>query len=351
MNNFIENNLPFVSIIIPCRNEKKHIGQCLDSIIAKDYPHENLEVLIVDGMSEDGTRDIIKKYIREHSFIKLLDNPEKITPVAMNIGIKRAKGDIVILVNAHSILDSSFLRYSMEYLAKTGAEAVGGMLNTINDSCSLVAQAIPLAADSIFGAGGKRYRTRTEEGWVKDTIPYCAYPKKIFEEIGVIDEDLVRGQDAEFNYRILRHGGRIYYTPKIKSYLHIRPTFKKLWKQHFQYGCFKPLVTKKSGIILTFRQAIPAIFVLSLVGSLGLAIFFKPLLWLFVFVLGSYTVANLGFSLKISLNKGLRYFFALPLVFATLHFSYGVGYLKGVWDFVIFRKDKKGKIMDLIPTR
>lgn len=246
-------DLLLILTVIPCRNEENFIGRCLDSVISQDYPIDRFELLVVDGMSKDRTREIIRGYKKKYPFIKILDNHRKITPVAMNIGINEAEGDIKILVNAHSILNRNFLKYSVEYLAKTGAEAVGGMLNTINDRYSLIARAIPVAADSIFGAGGRRYRTRTREGWVKDTLPYCAYPKEIFEEVGLMDEDLIRGQDAEFNYRILRHGGRIYYTPKIKSYLHIRPSFKKLWKQHFQYGCFKPLVTQKAGVILTWR--------------------------------------------------------------------------------------------------
>lgn len=351
MKNFTKNNLPFVSIIIACRNEEKFIGRCLDSIVANDYPEKKMEILVVDGLSEDRTREIISRYAQTNSSVKFLINRDKITPIAMNIGIKRARGDIVILVNAHCILDKYFLKYSTEYLAKTGADAVGGMLNTINDKHSSIAEAIPLGVDSIFGAGGRRYRTRTKEGWVRDTLPYCAYRKAIFEEIGLIDEELIRAQDGEFNYRILRRGGRIYYTPKIKSYLHIRPTFNKLWRQHFQYGCFKPLVTQKVGVILTLRQLIPAIFVTSLIILLMLSVFFKPFLWLLLFVVGSYIITNLGFSLKISQKKGLKYFFILPGVFATVHFGYGIGYLKGIQDYIIFKKHKKKKIKDLTLTR
>jgi len=351
MKNSSKNNLPFVSIIIPCRNEEKFIGKCLDSIITQDYPKNKLEVLIVDGMSEDKTREIIRKYIQKYSFVKILNNPKRITPIAMNIGIKSARGDCIILVNAHSILDKRFLKYSTEYLKKTGADAVGGRLNTINDSSSIITQAIPLAADSAFGAGGKRYRTRTKEGWVKDTLPYCIYPKEIFQKIGLIDEELIRGQDAEFNYRILKHNGKIYYTPKIQSYLHVRPTLKKLWKQHFQYGYFKPLVTQKSSILLTWRQLIPGTFVGSLIISVILSAMYKPFLWFFLFILGSYIIVNLVFSLKISLKKGFRFFFILPFVFATLHFSYGLGYLKGIWDFILLKRHKKKKIKDMPLTR
>ncbi len=346
-----DNNVPIVSIIIPCRNEEKFIDKCLDSIISQNYSRGRLEILVVDGRSEDETRKIVAEYTSKYQFIKLLDNSAKITPVAMNIGIRKARGDVIILVNAHSILDRNFLRYSIEYLVKTGADAVGGTLRTVNDNYSIIAQAIPLAADSVFGTGGRRYRSRTKEGWVKDTLPYCAYHKEIFKEIGLIDEELIRTQDAEFNYRILRHGGKIYYTPKIKSSLHIRPTLKKLCKQHFQYGYLRASLTQKIGILLTWRQVIPGAFIGSLAISLILAIIYRPFLWLFLFIIGSYIIANLVFSLRISLKEGLRYFTVLPLTFATLHFSYGIGYLKGVWDFMILKRHTTKKIKDMPLTR
>ena len=344
-------DFPFVSIIIPCRNEEKFISKCLDSIIAQNYPKDRIEVLVVDGRSMDRTREVVKGYTQKYPFIKLLDNPKRITPIAMNIGIKEAKGDVVILVNAHSILDKDFLKYSTAYLKKTGADAVGGKLNTINDNSSLVAQAIPLAADSTFGAGGKRYRTREEEGWVKDTLPYCAYPKKIFEKIGLIDEELIRDQDEEFNYRLLKSGGRIFFTPKIKSYLHIRPSLRKLWRQHFQYGYFKVRVAQKIGVIFTLRQLIPAIFVSSLIFTGVLSFFSKFFLGLFSLIICSYLLANFGFSLAIAIKKGLKFLPLLPIVFFTLHFSYGLGYLKGIWDFLIRKKHLKKKIKDIPLTR
>lgn len=197
-----------VSIIISCRNEEEYIGECLESIIAQNYPKDKIEILVVDGLSVDRTREVVSQYAQENPVVKLLSNEKKVTPVAMNIGIKGAKGDIVILVNAHSILDRDFIKYNIEYCAKTGADAVGGMLNTINKDKTLFAQTIPLAADSMFGSGGKRYRSGNQEGWVKDTLPYCAYSKDIFEKIGYIDEELVRDQDEEFNYRILKNGGK-----------------------------------------------------------------------------------------------------------------------------------------------
>jgi glycosyltransferase involved in cell wall biosynthesis len=340
-----------VSIIIACRNEERFIGKCLDSIIDNDFGQDRLEVLVVDGMSEDATKEVVSEYARKNPFIKLLVNSDRVTPTAMNIGIRNAKGDVIILVNAHSILGKDFLKYSVDYLEKTGADAVGGTLRTINDADSLMARAIPMAADSALGAGGRRYRNRTEEGWIRDTIPYCAYRKEIFEKLGLIDERLVRAQDAEFNYRILRSGGRIYYTPNIKSYLHIRPTLGKLWRQHYQYGCHKPLVILKAGVGLMWRQSVPGLFVASLLISLLISAFYRPFVWLFVSILGVYAIVVFGFSLWISLINGAKYFLVLPIVFATLHFSYGIGYLKGLWGLIVSKGHESKKVRDLPLSR
>jgi len=359
----MENHLPSISIIIPCRNEERFISKCLDSILNQDYlrlgqaclparqgfggqAKEKLEILIVDGMSNDKTRKIVQDYSRKFPFIKLLDNPYKVTPKAMNIGIKNSKGEIIVLpVNAHSVLDKEFLRWNAYYLDKIkDANAVGGKLQAISESKNLISQAITFITDSIFGAGGIRYRQREKEGFVKDTLPYCAYRRGVFQKIGLIDEKLLRGQDAEFNLRLIKKGGKIYFTPKIKSYLYTRPSLLRLWQQQFQYGYFKVKIAQKLGIIPVLRQHIPALFVLSLILSGILGIFFRIFLYLFITILLSYLLLNVVFSLEIAFKKGLKYLPAAVLSFFILHFSYGLGFLKGIFDFLILKKKIKEDI-------
>jgi glycosyltransferase involved in cell wall biosynthesis len=347
----VSENFPFVSVIVPCRNEEQFIGKCLDSIIVQDYLKDKLEVSVVDGMSTDKTREIVNEYVQKYFFIKLLKNPRKTTPFAMNIGIRNSRGEVIILVNAHSILDKNFLKNNIEYLSKTHADAVGGMLNTINEGASIISKAIPLATDSIFGAGGRRYRSRIQEGFVKDTLPYCAYRKDLFDKIGLIDEDLIRDQDEEFNYRILKNGGKIFFTPKIKSYLHVRPTLKKLWKQHFQYGYFKPLVLSKVGGVFTWRQAIPSLLITSLVVTGLLSFLSEYFLWFFVLILGLYVSITIIFSLSTGIKTDLSLMPFLMASFVTLHFSYGTGYLKGILDFIVLKKHLKLKVIDVDLTR
>lgn len=346
-----EDDLPLISIIIPCRNEEGFIGKCLESIISQFYPKDNLEVLVVDGMSTDKTREVVREYGEKHSFISLLENPRKVTPFGMNIGIRNSRGEVIILVNAHSILDKNFLKNNIEYLNKTHADAVGGMLNTINEGASIISNAIPLATDSIFGAGGRRYRSRIQEGFVKDTLPYCAYRRELFDKIGLIDEDLIRDQDEEFNYRILKNGGKIFFTPKIKSYLYVRPTLEKLWKQHFQYGYFKPLVLSKVGGVFTWRQAIPSLLITSMIVTGLLSFLSEYFLWFFILILGLYFSVTIIFSLLIGIKRDLSLMPFLVASFVTLHFSYGTGYLKGILDFILLKKHLKLKVIDVDLTR
>jgi len=345
-----KNNFPFVSIIIPCRNEKKYIGKCLDSIINQDYPKNRIEVLIVDGMSEDKTREIIREYCKDNPFIILLENPDKITPKGMNVGVRNSKGDIIVLpVNAHAILDKEFLKWNIFYLNEIkDADAVGGTLRTINENRGIISQAIPLAADSFFGLGGKRYRNRQDEGFINDTTPYTAYRREVFGKIGYIDEGLIRDQDEELNYRLLKSGGKIYFSPKIKSQLYIRPTVSKLWKQHFQYGYWKVKVGQKVGFKMIKKQLVPAIFAGSLLFSLAFSPFSRLARILFSLILGSYFLVALFFSLFISLRKNLIYFVFLPIIYFILHFSYGIGFLKGLTNFNILKRDK---IKDVSLTR
>jgi GT2 family glycosyltransferase len=307
---------------------------------------------VVDGLSTDRTREILEGYSERYPFIRILENPKKVTPIAMNLGIKDASGEIVILVNAHSILDKDFLRNNVLCLKRmVEASAIGGRLQTINESKTIISQAIPVAADSLFGCGGRRYRNRTKEGFIKDTLPYCAYRKEIFLKIGYIDEELIRDQDEEFNYRLLKNDGKIYFNPNIKSYLHIRPTLKKLWRQHFQYGYWKVRVAQKVGAIFTWRQLVPGIFVGSLIFCLFFSLVSKTFLFILSGIVSLYIAVNLGFSLHLSLKNKLRFVFVLPVVFATLHFSYGLGFLKGVFDFVILKKHLKKQIKDTPLTR
>lgn len=340
-----------ISVVIPCRNEKNFIGNCLDSLIESDFPKDNLEVFVVDGMSDDGTRQLVTNYTQKFPFIQLLINERKVTPVAMNMGIKAAKSDYIIILSSHSHIDRQFLRLNLEGFEKHTADCVGGIIITLPANKTLIAESIAFALAHPFGVGNSHFRIGSTEPRYVDTVPFGCYKKEVIESIGLFDEELVRNQDDELNLRLLKRGGKILLIPRITSYYHARDSLKKLWKMYYQYGYFKPLVAYKVGGVLTLRQLIPALLVATL-ATLGLmSIFSKLFLILFIFSFSAYSMSSLFFSFILAKRKGFKYFLILPAVFATLHFSYGTGYIKGLWDFVIIKKQRRHKIEDVPMTR
>lgn len=340
-----------VSVIIPCRNEEKYIAKCLDSIINNNYAQTALEVLVVDGMSDDSTREIVRKYADNYAWIKLLDNPKKIVPTAMNIGIKNAKGDIIIRMDAHNRYSKDYISKCVEYLQKYNVDNVGGVWVTLPGGNTLTAHSIALGLSSPFGIGNAYFRLGLREPKYVDTVPFGCYKKEVFDRIGLFDEDLIRNQDDEFNLRLIKNGDKILLVPDIVSYYYARDSLAKLWKMYFQYGYFKPLVAYKIRTILTWRQLVPPVFISSLIFLGVFSFFFKFSSLIFLFVILGYLLINMGFSSLISAKEGVKYIFVLPITFAVLHFSYGFGYLKGILDFIIFKKHLRKKIEDIPITR
>ena len=342
-----EKNMPLLSIIIPCRNEDKYIGDCLDSIISNLYPKDRLEVFVVDGMSEDRTQELVESYSGRYPFIKLLLNTQKNTPAAMNLGIKEASGDYRLILSSHSKLENDFLKNNVEYLSKDMADCVGGILITLPANNSLMAKSIALALSHRFGIGNAYFRIGTKTPRYVDTVPFGCYKKEVFEKIGLFDEELIRNQDDEFNFRLIKNGGKILLVPSIISHYYARDSLLKLWRMFYQYGYFKPLVAKKVGSILTLRQLIPAVFISSLFVSGLLSPFSHYFIWLFFSITAFYLLTNLSFSFYLAKKKGTKYIFVLPFVFSTIHFSYGLGYVKGSFDFIILRRRQKLKYIPI----
>jgi cellulose synthase/poly-beta-1,6-N-acetylglucosamine synthase-like glycosyltransferase len=347
----MRDNLPLVSIIIPCRNEEKFIAKCLDSIIAQDYPKEKIEVLVVDGMSEDKTREIVKQYNHCYSFIKMLDNPQKIVPTAMNLGIKNARGNIIVRMDAHAEYPKDYLSKIVYWLDKSGADNVGGIGITKSGANTLIAEAIALGLSSPFGVGNAYFRIGVKEPKYVDTVPFGAYRKEVFEKIGLFDEELIRNQDDEFNLRLLRQGGKILLVPEIVSYYYARDSLLKLWEMYFQYGYWKIRVIQKHKLLASWRHPVPVTFILTILGTIILGIFRPIGFYILGTIISVYLLMSMVFSLKISLKKGIKYFCILPVVFAVIHFAYGFGFLKGIWDFIILKKHKRMKIVDVPLTR
>lgn len=344
-------NLPLISIIIPCRNEEKFIGKCLDSILASNYPKDKIEVLIADGMSSDGTTEAVKAYSPKYPFIRLLHNTKKVTPVGLNMGIKKASGDYLFILSSHSKVDQNFIKANVDSMKRYDADCVGGIIVTLPANDTPIAHAIAFALSHPFGVGNSYFRIGSKKPRYVDTVPFGCYKKEIFEKIGFFDEDLIRNQDDEFNFRLMKNSGKLLLNPEIVSHYYARDSLDKLWRMFFQYGYFKPLVAKKIGSFVTWRQTIPSLFVGSLLLTGLLSFFNKYFLWLFLSIIGVYTSVNLFISFFTCIKKGLSCLPYLTVSFATLHFSYAIGYILGFFDFFIINKDIKKKIKDIPLSR
>jgi glycosyltransferase involved in cell wall biosynthesis len=326
------NEQPFVSIIIPCRNEEKFIDKCLDSIIANDYPRNYLEALVIDGMSEDGTRAVIESYARQYPWIRLIENPREITPVALNIGIKNARGEIIIWMSAHNHYEKDYISRSVENLDKYGADNVGGIMRTMPRVDNFIGRSIVASLSHRFGVGNSYFRLHTNEPQWVDTVFGGCYRREVFDRVGRFNESLVRGQDMEFNLRLKKAGGKTLLVPDIVSYYYARSDIKSFWIHNFTNGVWAILPFLYSPIMpVSWRHLVPLIFLTGLLGSAFLGIFWTPFLYLLLIIVCSYGLSSLGSSLQIALEKrNIKYMLMMPFVFGVLHFSYGLGSLWGL---------------------
>jgi glycosyltransferase involved in cell wall biosynthesis len=327
-----------VSIVIPCLNEKNHIAKCLDSIIHSTYPQHKLSVYVCDGMSTDGTREIIAQFCSQYSFIHLLDNNQKTTPFALNLGLRKSNAEIKIILGAHSEIYPDFIKQCLvAFEVDREIGCVGGIIeNVFNDSKS---ESISLAMSSVFGVGTAHFRTGLKEGFV-DTVAFGAYKSEVFDAVGFFDEELVRNQDDEFNYRMSKVGFKIYLSKNIRSKYYVRASFRKLYKQYYQYGYWKVFVNVKHQTVTTVRQLVPAMFVLFIIGSLIVTNLFSGL---YPFVLSIYCIyfllALIAAFRIVSSTKNVP---QVIVSFLILHVSYGIGYLEGIVNFILL-KNKPGK--------
>ena len=324
-------DVALISIIVPCRNEEKYIGQCLDSVIANDYPKNRLEVLVMDGMSEDGTRGMVERYAQRYPFIRLLDNHKKITPVAFNIGIQCAQGEIIMIMSAHAVYERNYISKCIQYMRAYNADNVGGIMITAPRENTPIGKSIVMALSHSFGVGNSVFRTGSKEpSWV-DTVLGGCYKKEVFEKIGFFNEELVYSQDMEFNLRLKRAGGKILFVPDIVSYYYARSDFESFVSHNFRNGVWAILPFKfAKRMPVSWRHLVPFAFVASLIGSAVLSVFSLIFLWLLLSILGLYLLANIYFSVKIVIReKNYRYLFIMPMIFASLHIGYGLGSMWG----------------------
>jgi glycosyltransferase involved in cell wall biosynthesis len=330
-----EGNFFLVSVIVPVRNEVGHIESCLRSILRGDWPVNRLEVVVVDGMSSDGSRDVVCRIARDHPEVRLVENERQTTPEALNLGVAASRGDVIMRMDAHAVYAEDYISCCVERLIESGADNVGGVLITLPGAGTAVAHAIAVALSHRFGVGGSRFRIGVSGPTWVDTVPFGCWRRTVFNRIGLFDTDLLRNQDDEFNARLGRNGGRIMLDPRIKSTYFARPYFSQFARMLCQYGYYKPFVSYKIGRITSGRQLVPVLFVITIafLGLLGIA---WHLAWLALgLLLGLHLAIGLSIGLSRQPGHGVRSALLLPLVFLVGHLSYGWGYLRGLFELVV----------------
>ncbi len=322
------------------------IEDCLAAILAQDYPADRVEILIADGLSTDDTVEKIRALVAT-STVTIFDNPAQIVPTGLNIALRHAKGEIIVRVDGHTRIAPDYVRQCVDALQRSGADNVGGRMDA--QGHSVFGQAVALATSTPFGVGGARFHYATGEEWV-DTVYMGAWPRRVFEKIGLFDEELVRDQDDEFNYRLRAQGGRILLSPGIRSQYRVRSTPRALWRQYYQYGFWKIRVLQKHSRQMRTRQFVPPAFVLALFISFLLLLFFilHPSYFILLVPSASILVLYLLVSTLTTIQHPnsqflIPNFFLLPFVFAILHISYGLGFLTGLCWFANRWGDQQGQ--------
>jgi succinoglycan biosynthesis protein ExoA len=329
-----------VSIVVACRNEIRHIRAFLESLVEQDLRGIAWEALIADGMSDDGTRQVLREFSAGHPQVRMIDNPGRVVSPGLNAAIRAARGEIIVRMDAHTCYAADYTARCLAELERTGADNVGGPARTRTEGAR--AGAVAAAYHSRFSTGGARFHDPDYEGWV-DTVPYGCWRKETLERLGLFDERLVRNQDDELNLRLTRAGGRIWQSPEIVSWYSPRPSLGQLFRQYFQYGFWKVAVIRKHRLPASWRHLVPAAFVLLNAALLialvtaavaGTARELDVVAGLWLALAAAYGAANLAASLAASLVGARRGGWAtlpyLPAVFAVYHVSYGLGFLAGL---------------------
>lgn len=310
-------------------NESEAIERCIQSILAQDYPRELLEIVVVDGMSSDGSRARVQALASENANIKLFDNPKKRTPVALNIGARNAQGDVVIILGAHTRIKRDFVSLNIRYMNALNVKCVGGTQVNVGDT--FLQRAVGYAMGSFFGIPSAPYRFFPKKRFV-DTVVYAAYRKELFDQVGYFDEELHISEDAEFNWRIRKAGHQIFFTPEIVSYYYPRKTLGRLFKQFFNYGILRVNVIKKHQDALKLVHLLPPAILGGVLFLVILSLFKPTVVWALVGLVLFYFLYLLYGTIHTCLkNRAFQYFFILPVIFAVMHFSWGLGFWVGLF--------------------
>jgi glycosyltransferase involved in cell wall biosynthesis len=329
---------PRVSVIVPCRNEERYITKCLDAILATEYPADRLEVLVAEGRSDDRTREVVQAYADRDARVRLLDNPRRITPAALNIAIRSASGDVVVRMDAHAVFPPSYIPQLVEALHETGAEVVGGALDTTAADDGPVAAAIAIAMRHRFGVGNSPFRVGGTKRRCVEHVPFFCCRRTLFERVGLFDEELVRNQDGEFSARVIRSGGRVVLVPEARAQYFARASLPKLARMFYQYGYYKLLTAIKLRRVMTLRQLVPPAFILALVGTAAATPWEPASGAAFAGLVGTYATLVSVTAIIAARGHRFRCVGVLIVAFPLMHFSYGFGQLRRAVELAARRR-------------
>ena len=315
----------FVSVIMPVRNEEAFIARSLGAVLAQEYPPEALEILVVDGESNDGTCDVIHS-LPGADRVRILPNPGRNQAAGMNVGLSAARGDVVIRVDGHTVVAPDYVRQCVTALDATGAENVGGCMLPVG--VTPTGKAIAAATRSRFAVPSAFHVSSTAQ--YTDTVYLGAWPRAVLERIGGYDERRLTNEDYELNYRIRRTGGRIYLSPAIRSHYYGRQTYAALAKQYYLYGAGKVAMLRNHPASLRPRQLVAPLFVVAILAGAALAPFFTIALQAWLTMLAVYAAANLAASATASHGQGIALMGRVVLAFLTIHIAWGVGFWAGM---------------------
>lgn len=329
-----------VSVVIPCRNEALFIRECIDAIYSNRVKQEvELSVYVVDGMSDDGTRAVVEEMKNQYPSLHLVDNVQQLTPFAFNLGIHQQKSDYVQIVGARHILSDNYLQTSIDTLEQNKEIwCVGGKLT--NEFLNETGEIISKSMSTSFGMGLGNFRTLEKSGYT-DTVTSPMYPYRVFEAIGFFDEQLIRNQDDDFNFRVTQAGGKIWFESSISLRYYVRGNYSGLYRQFYQYGYWKVFVNQKHKAVTTMRQLVPPAFVFFVFLAPFLMLLGSIFLWGTIGILAFYLLLAKYFAL--SKGKNFKEARGIFMTFPILHFSYGLGYLSGIINFLILRKKPSDK--------
>jgi len=342
----IATSVPFVTVVMVVRNEAPFMARALELVLAQDYPRDRMEIIVADGLSDDGTRDVLAEYQAKYPFIQVVDNPGRIVASGLNVAIDRSQGELIVRIDGHGQVATDFVSQVVKLMDEhPEAWCAGGPI--VHAGTNRFGEAVAVAMSHPLGVGLATHRFEDYEGYVEGAH-FPTFRKWIFDRIGKFDEGLVRTEDDEFNYRIAQAGGKVYVSPRVRYVYYVRDRLGKLFRQYFQYSFWRIPVIKKHKKPTTLRQVVPPLFFLAMFVLLVVGIWLRQP-WIALALPAIYLAALIAVAISVIPRKGLAVAALVPLAVATMHFAYALGIAYGAFAAMFYPQawDQTGSMSKL----